>query len=77
MRPTKFGSFCYITIQNSLPGRAANWESEAKEAMKAISSGKERLEELHKQEEKTRHKLEDTDVVFQDNGVDDFRKLPV
>lgn len=48
-------------------GRANHWESEAREALKAASSGKERLEELHKKEEKTRHKLEDTGVVLQES----------
>eukprot|EP00435_Cladocopium_sp_Y103_P038773 s347_g10.t1 len=48
-------------------GRASHWESEAREALKVASSGKERLEELHKQEEKTRHKLEDTGVVLQES----------
>lgn len=47
-------------------GLAGRWESEAKEAMKAINSEKERSDELHKQETKTRHELEDTGVALQE-----------
>eukprot|EP00438_Fugacium_kawagutii_P011881 Skav219162 [mRNA] locus=scaffold648:118017:123736:- [translate_table: standard] len=62
-------------VEGSGARRAGRWESEAKEANRTISSEKaramaaERMEALHKQEEKTRHKLEDTGVVLQDLAI--------
>jgi hypothetical protein len=45
--------------------RGAWWVSRNGESPKKAAL-QERLEELHKKEEKTRHKLEDTGVVLQD-----------